>query len=300
MRFEGADPLFDLPRADLAQAAEALLDRTEDLARDVFARARQRAELDEDPPLATDTIAIAIARDAPEGWPARLAAPWFEATFGPFLKGLRFPATPFPEALGGSSFARGCAAFGAALRVAGASPSLPFCLAREPEFVAMHRFAGVFGALPAHAAFQRRVLGNVARIADAQARVLTRTALFEARLEATRFLLAGDRAPDRFEHLTRRLFATPLPRPLAGAWPRETDDGRARLVGLVTANALASELVDRFDSDWFANPRGVLHIRDDRLGPRARRTGRATDAGDGRAARARVRGSAGMTREAPG
>ena len=125
----------------------------------------------------------------------------------------------------------------------------------------MHRFACVFGALPTSPVFQKRVLGNVARIADAQARVLARTALLFARLEAARFLLATDRAPDRFEDLTLRLFGAPLPRPLAGAWPAAHDDTRARLVGLVTAHALCSELVERFDVDWFANPRGVHHLR---------------------------------------
>jgi hypothetical protein len=125
----------------------------------------------------------------------------------------------------------------------------------------MHRFACVFGALPASTAFQKRVLGNVARVAESQARTLARTALFEARLEAGRFVLESDRTRDGFEHVTARLFGAPLPAPLAGAWPPPRDDGRARLVGLVTAHALSKELVDRFDVDWFANPRGVLHVR---------------------------------------
>jgi hypothetical protein len=267
MRFEGGDPLFDAPPANLFAAAEALLDRTEDLAREQLTKARRRAELADDPPAATDAIALALARDAPEGWPPRLAWPWFDETFGAFARGLRLSATPLPDALGAASFARGCAAFGRALRIAGASPSLPFTLAREPEFTAMHRFAGVFGALPASAAFQRRALRNVARVADAQARVLTRSVLFESRLEAVRFILERDRTPDRFEDLTHRLFGAPLPRPLAGAWPATRDDGRARLVGLLTARALAEELVERFDIDWFANPRGILHVRTIASGP---------------------------------
>jgi hypothetical protein len=267
MRFEGSDPLFDLSAADLATAADALLARTEDLARDLLTKARRAAEMDEDPPLATDAIAIGVARDAPEGWPARLGWPWFEATFGPFLRGLRLSAIPLPEALGASSFALGCAAFGGALRVAGASPSLPFTLAREPEFTAMHRFGYVFGALPASAAFQRRVLGNVARVADTQARVLLRTGLLTARFEAARFLLGLDPAPDRFEELTFRLFGAPLPRALAGAWPARREHGRALLTGLLTAHALADELVQRFDVDWFANPRAILHVRAIASGP---------------------------------
>ncbi len=267
MRFEGTGPLFAFPESDLIAAAEALLDRSDDLWREVLATARRRAELPDDPPKATDAIAIGLARDAPEGWPARLGAAWLDEVFGPFAKGLRLGAVPVPEALGASSFARACGAFGAALRVAGASPSLPFSLAREPEFIAMHRFGCVFGALPASPAFQRRVLGNVARVADSQARVLGRTALAAARLEAARFLLGRQPKPDAFEELTHRLFGAPLPRALAGAWPTARDDARARLVGVVTAPALARELVDRFDVDWFANPRAVIHVRSLASGP---------------------------------
>jgi hypothetical protein len=261
MRFESGDPLFSTPLAALTEGAEALLAHTDDLARHLLAEARRRAELPNDPPRAIDAIAVSLGRDAPEGWPARLGWAWFDATFGQFARGLRLGTPPLPEALGASSFARACAVFGGALRVAGASPSLPFALAREPEFTAMHRFACVFGALPASAAFQRRILGNVARVADAQARTLTRTLLFASRLEATRFLLAIESAPDAFEERTLRLFGAPLPRALAGAWPTRRDDGRARLAGFLTALPLAKELVDRFDEDWFGNPRAVTHLR---------------------------------------
>jgi hypothetical protein len=170
---------------------------------------------------------------------------------------------PIPTALGGASFARALAAFGYALRVAGASPSLPFALARDPQFVDAHRFAAIFGALPASDAFQRRVLGNGARIAAGQARVLARTALLEARFVAMRFLLvrAQGGARDRFEELTARVFGAPMPRELAAAWPRARDDEGARLVALLTAAPEARALVERFDADWFANPRAVLHLR---------------------------------------
>ena len=261
MGLERGDALFAGSPLALASAAESLLDRTEDLARELLHRARRQLELPLDPPLAVDAIHIAVAREAPEGWPARLTSHWLDEVFGRFARGLRLELPPLPAAVGASSFVRACASFGGALRVAGASPSLPFAVARDPEFAAMHRFACVFGALPASAAFQRRVLGNGARVADAQSRVLARSALLHVRLEAARFLLRNTRAPDRFEHLTHRLFGAPLPAPLVGAWPAPDDDAPSRLVGLLTAPALSSELVDRFDVDWFANPRAVLHLR---------------------------------------
>ena len=46
-----------------------------------------------------------------------------------------------------------------------------------------------------------------------------------------------------------------------GAWPLPHVDARARLVGLITAHDLSRELIERFDIDWFANPRGVHHVR---------------------------------------
>jgi hypothetical protein len=261
------DALFPVPREALVAAASTLLDRTDELARDQLRAARKRAELEDDPPGVTDAIAIAVARDAPEGWPACLSPAWLETTFAPFIRGLRLEAPRVEAALGGSSFARACSAFGASFRAAAASPSLPFALARDPAFVPMHRFASVFGALPASPAFQKRVLGNGARVSANQARVLARTALLHARLEAARYL--ASRAPPAipFEDLTHRLFGAPLPRALAGAWPAAHEDSPARLVGLLTAPSLRTDLVDRFDEDWFANPRATTHLRAIGSGP---------------------------------
>ncbi len=267
MGFANEDALFVVPREALVSAALALLDRTDDVAREALRDARKRGAFGDDPPLAVDAIAIAVARDAPEGWPARLTAQWLDATFGLFTKGLRLEAPRILPPIGASTFARACASFGSALRVAGASPSLPFTLARDPQFTAMHRFAYVFGALPASPVFQRRVLGNGARVADAQARVLARTALFEARLEAVRFLTSRAPSVVPFDDLMHRLFGAALPRALAGAWPRAFDDAPARLVALLTAPALARDLVDRHDEDWFANPRAVVHVRAIASGP---------------------------------
>jgi len=267
MGFADEDARFPVPRAALVTAALALLDRTDDLARETLRDARKRGSFDDDPPLAVDALAIAIARDAPEGWPARLTFPWLDATFGLFTRGLRLEPVQLVTPIGASTFARVCASFGASVRVAGASPSLPFALARDPQFTAMHRFACVFGALPASPAFQRRILGNGARVAMNQARVLSRTALFHARLEAARLLSSRAPLAIPFDDLTARLFGVPLPRALAGAWPRAADDAPARFLGLLTAPALARDLVDRFDEDWFANPRAVLHLRAIASGP---------------------------------
>jgi len=261
------DALFAVPREALVSAALALLTRTDDLAHATLRDARKRGELQESPPLAVDAIAISVSRDAPEGWPARLSWQWLDSTFGMFTKGLRLEPPRIVSPIGASTFARACSAFGASLRVAGASPSLPFALARDPQFTAMHRFGCVFGALVASPAFQRRVLGNGARVASNQARTLAGMALLYTRLEAARFLVARAPSAIPFDDLTARVFGAPLPRPLAGAWPRAEDDAPARLLAVLTAPALAFDLVDRFDEDWFANPRAVLHLRAIASGP---------------------------------
>ncbi|HEY2513210.1 MAG TPA: hypothetical protein VGI39_20215 [Polyangiaceae bacterium] len=260
--------LFEAKQVDLSAAAEAFLTSTDDLAKAQLRSARAKLELASDPPLAVDAIAIALARDAPEGWPVRLSRAWLEGLFGTFARGLRLEVPAPPAALGASSFARACGAFGGALRRGGGSPSLPFALARDPESPAPHRFAGVFGALPSTRAFQKRALGCSARVADGQSRVLLRSALLHLRLEAARVLLRGPvDARERFEETTHRLFGAPLPPALAGAWPLAADDQAARFLGLLTAIDLSDELTERFDEDWFANPRAVLHLRALASGP---------------------------------
>jgi hypothetical protein len=139
-----------------------------------------------------------------------------------------------------------------------------------------HRFAFVFGSLPSSVAFQRRALGNGARVASAQARALAGAALFEARSVAVRSLLCDvlDFArPDVFEELTMKLFGAPLPGALCGAWPAARGDEWTRLQALLTSVPMLRELVGHFDVDWFANPRASQYLR-------ARASAPARDPGD--------------------
>jgi hypothetical protein len=102
------------------------------------------------------------------------------------------------------------------------------------------------------------------RVALAQSRILARSALLDARLHAMRILL-GDEARfaprDRFDELGVRLFGSELDRRLCGAWPLTRDDEPARFVALVQAPAVADNLRDRFDSDWYRNPRAWVQLR---------------------------------------
>ena len=260
-RFKGVHPwapLVPVDRGELRGAASRLLDATEDLSRAVWKHA-----LGHDAGMAR-VLHAAVARDAAEGWPARLTARWLEETFGAVPRDLRIELGPLPAALGASSFARALYAFGFAVSEAAAPSSMPFALGHDPAFVDAHRLGFVLAALPSDAAWQRHALGLGSRAALAQARILARSALLDARLLAARLLLGDDAAlapPHLFEELGARLFGGPVDAALAGAWPAPREDEPARFVALLEARGFADGLRDRFDSDWPRNPRAWADLR---------------------------------------
>ena len=251
-----------VPMETLRAAARTLLGRTDDLA---AALLREKRDHQGDPsPL--DAIRVAVARDASEGWPAGSMTRWLEDLFGEGARGLTLELSRLPEAVGASSFMRALGTFGFAFRVAATPRSLPFVLARDPQPVSAHRFAFVFASLAASPEFHRVALGIGRRSAFAQARALARTAFLGMRLGAARILLAGGSGralapPELFEEMTSRVLGAPMPAELAAAWPPPRDDEQARFAALVTARPLAVGLVERFDVDWFRNPRAMPHLR---------------------------------------
>lgn len=244
--------------AALRATAERLLDATQDLADEVLG------------PLLRDgrgpaaVLHAAVAREAGEGWPARLGERWLHECFGAMLQGLRPVLPPLPEALGASSFARALGAMGFAVRDASVGKATPFVLGHDPGARASHRLGAVFAGLAGDVPWQMRALGVGRRTAAAQARVLGRTALVHVRLSAARLLL-GDEASlaprDRFDELGPRVLGGSLDGGLRGAWPAARDDEAARFVGLLEAHELAVTLRERFDVDWVRNPRAWAHLR---------------------------------------
>ena len=241
----------------LRDSAQAFLDATEDIARATWKEAD--AEGDD----AAARIVVAGARDAGDGWPARLTTSFFLDVFGEGARRRPVAARRWPPPASAASFARALAEFGFAARVAAAPASLPFVLAREPAFVSAYRVAFVFGALAADPAFYLGGLRTSGRSALAQARALTRTALLDARMNAARLLLGDDRAfarRDRFDEIGTRVFGSALDPRLRGAFPAARDDEPARWVGLLEARALRDGLRAHFDEDWFRNPRAWSHL----------------------------------------
>jgi hypothetical protein len=262
-------PVVPAPVDALRRLARRLLDATEELSRAVWLE-DLRGETG-----AAAILVAAMGRDAGQGWPARLGGRWIEETLAPGGRGLRVELPSLPAVLGAASFARGLAAFGFAARAsltsgAAGKRTTPFSLAREPAFVAAHRFGFVLGALPADPQWQMRALGLGRRAALAQARVLARSALLDVRVHAARLLLGDDAAfapSDLFDELGVRLFGAPLDARLRGAWPAARDDEPARLLGLVQSRSFGNALRDRFDVDWYRNPRAWAHLRAAAAGP---------------------------------
>ena len=100
--------------------------------------------------------------------------------------------------------------------------------------------------------------------------MLARSALLDARLHAAR-LLVGDDAEislrDPFDEIGGRLFEGGVVAGLRGAWPRAREDEPARFVALLESRQFAEGLRDRFDSDWYRNPRAWAHLRTVGAGP---------------------------------
>jgi hypothetical protein len=251
------DALVPGRHAELRAAAEKLLRSTDDLAAAVM-----RSVVREGGGPAA-VIHSAVGRDAGEGWPGRLTARWVDEAFRGRPAGLKPVIAALPAALGASSFARALAAFGFALRGAAVARATPFALGHEPGHRAAHRLGFVFGSLAADVTWQEHVLGVGRRTAMAQVRVVARAMLFTARLDAARLLLGdeADFAPrDGFSELGARVFGSALDDRLRGAWPTARDDEPSRFLARIEAPGMADGLRDRFDADWFRNPRAWNHL----------------------------------------
>ena len=250
------EPASAVSVAALRSSASRFLERTDELSRAVW-----RESLGAYPGAAA-VLHAAVGREAGEGWPAHLTPRWLEESFGA-VRGLRLELPAFPRTLGAASFARALTAFGHAVRVASARGAMPFAIASDPWFVAAHRLAFVFGGLAADPEFFVRVLGLGHRAAEAQARLLARTELLEARMSAARVVVGGDDpAPrDAFEDVVYRVLGSPSDARFHGAWPAARVDEPARWIALLKAPDLRALLRDGFDSDWFRNPRAWGHLR---------------------------------------
>lgn len=270
-RFEAARRLglahsFALaPRADVGALATSLLDATEPFAVELFKHARKTSE---GAWRASSTIQLALGHGAREGWPAYLGQRWLDEAFKAIApRGVEVGL--LPEPLGSATFLRAAATWGFAWRASGVPRSMPFALARDPYPVPAHRFGFAIASVVAEPSFQRRALELPSRVATKQSRVLRTTMFLHARVLAARAVLSAEEhvTPVLFEEITARVFGAPLPTSMRDAWPDPRMGEPAQLLGLLGTQAFLHDLVQRYDDDWFRNPKAGKHLTSLACGP---------------------------------
>lgn len=260
-----ANPHALATKSDVGALARAFLDASEPLAVELLKVAHKKSDR---PWYASSAMQSFLARDARDGWPAYLTQRWLDDVFKA-LAPRGADAGKLPEALGGASFLRAAAAWGSAWKNAGVPRSMPFALAHDPHPVPAFRFGFAMAHVVAEPEFQRRMLELPARTAKAQARVLRESMFHAARLIAARAVFATEEqvTPPMFEEIGARLFGAPLRPSMRDAWPDPRTTDPARLLALLGTRAFLAHVVDRYDDDWFRNPKAGTHLTSLACGP---------------------------------
>jgi hypothetical protein len=249
------------PPSAAVTVADRLLKATDPLVRDALGSGSSWDEV----------IALALARDATSGWPARISSRWIQEQLraSNLTEGLAIDLGPLPEPLGATSFALAFARFGRAFAEAALSHSAPFSLARPPFELRASRRSALFGGLLADPVFGFRALGLSRDRAREQARSIARGLAISLRLTAAKVRLRGSlllplaRRRERLEEETERALGSPIPGPLAGVLPKLSPRDPADLLGYVLAARDRRELVERFDEDWFRSPHAARALREE-------------------------------------
>jgi hypothetical protein len=215
-------------------------------------------------------VEVALARGTAASWPSRLTLRSLAELFdeAKWLEGVALDAVELPRVLGASSFLRGLVGFGAALRTALASPSLPFAVAHDPSDLPGKTLGGLFALVPFGESFAQRKLGvSRARLRDHQ-RDLRRALLVGSRGLALRVLLraptlAGAEAlRSAYSERVFEAIGVELPASAAAVLFRSRVSDPERFAGLLLAAERARELRDVHDEDWYRNPRAVDELRE--------------------------------------
>jgi len=255
--FSELDPM--LPLASAPDLAARLLEATDDAARDILPSSEY-----------VDVIPMALARDADASWP-RVRDGWAEGLFAGtgLLDGLTLPHRQLsPEVWGASTFARDLGELGVAVFRAGRPRRVPFVLHQPPDGQREAQRRNLFSDLVRSEPWLKRHLSVGRDRARGLRRALSRAALVEARMRASTVLCQAalregvGAARERHADLGMRI-ADGWPSVLLATVPRLRADADARLLGTLASHRQAAALVDRFDEDWFLNPRAAEALRAD-------------------------------------
>jgi hypothetical protein len=222
-------------------------------------------------------VPAAFARDAGEGWPARLTARWLGDVFRPsgLLAGLRLAPARLPRVWGASSFALALGEIGVAVQLAARPPALPFSLHQHPFGVRRHARHALFAGLVADETFAVTVLGLGRDRARDQCRRVAGAFLAALRIDALRVLLARalehgrQDGEEALRELGDTIFGSPPPVALCGVVPQLRPGDAAAFAGALSSQGERARLVAAYDEDWFRNPRAAEDLRHLDAAPRA-------------------------------
>lgn len=251
-------PRLDRSHAEIAAAADEFLRCTDALAHD---RVRRSPPPDGMSP-AIHRLRLAHAVGATEGWPRHVSARWVEESFPAFSRELNSLPLVSDVPVSPMSFARAARFAGVFLRETLAPSALPFALQREVNRTGAWAWGGTFAAALGTKEFHERALGISKNRSEDAARHVAEGFLFSLRIQAALTLVDLDERPDAiYRDVTARVFERPLARDLAGAWPGPLRDTVPRFWGALLGDRFALDLIHRFDTDWFRNPRVAVELR---------------------------------------
>ena len=247
-----------LPKGRVVELARVFLDQTRDAMAELGART------------IANLVEVTLARSTAASWPSRLTLRSLAELFdeAKWLEGVALDDVELPHVLGASSFLRGLALFGAALRTALASPTLPFAVAHDPSDLPGKTLGALFALVPLGESFALRKLGvSRARLRDHQ-RDLCRALLVGSRGLALRVLLRGptlagaETLRRAYPELVFETIGVELPASAAAVLFRSHVSDPERFAALLLATDRARALRDAHDEDWYRNPRAVDELRE--------------------------------------
>ncbi|HEX6765635.1 MAG TPA: hypothetical protein VF103_09165 [Polyangiaceae bacterium] len=255
---DASPDVVELPADDLDARALGFLEQTDDAL--AALGARDGASL----------VEAALGRGGAASWPSRLTARSLAGLFDEarWLDHVAPNVEELPRAFGASSFLRGLASFGAALRTALAPTSLPFAVAHDPFDLPGTTFGALLALVPLGRSFAARKLGVPRAGFDDHRRVLSRALLVGARVLALRVssrtatLAGARRLREAHTELVPRALGIELDRRTAGVLVRSRVADPQRLAGLFIAAEQAVRLEQVHDEDWYRNPRAVEELRE--------------------------------------
>ncbi len=238
--------------------ATRLLDATDDLAASFRTGAWE------------ETLHLAFATRATEGWPARLGARWVADVFRGTDVTRRLRLKPYlPATWGALSYAMAIGGFGAHVLDASRPQTLPFALHQHPLGVRRHVERTLFASIVAEPAFALRVLGLGRARAFDHRREVARALLVSLRIDAWRVVVGaaayrGQAAlTEAYRDLGERVLGPGLPAELVALLPLLRPGDGAALCGALLAAERRERLIANFDVDWFANPRAIEELLHD-------------------------------------